>query len=366
MDDFKPDVTISSLAEYIDVVKNFNLNGSYLRGEHKRFPRITSSLLRDYTPSHNERGVIDKYSQLLREYYNEIGSELDDLQFNNFLAFSQHHGLKTNLLDFTTAPLVALFFACDNVLNDDGSGYVYIINRHNAVDASSFLEKHSLDNYIFNNFLKLIEQEDMSAIDDFYHIIECYAGLNSDCSPVSLVTKFMETINNTPQLEISNRYLNDRKQLAKQGLDSFLDGFTNLLKTYFSKINILNKNLHTLEYIVMMYLYLNDLNTLHIFSDNILDVQFPPMPYLVYKTPLKFDRIRNQSGVFIYQPFIDYKTSDYEVDGLAFQKIVPDFTIEIKKQNSVMNELDALGINRRFIYGDFDNTAKYINSKYFN
>lgn len=43
----------------------------------------------------------------------------------------------------------------------------------------------------------------------------------------------------------------------------------------------------------------------------------------MYKTPLKFDRIRNQSGIFLYQAFIDYQTDLDEMGGLMVQKIIP-------------------------------------------
>lgn len=100
---------ISSLEEYISVIKKYDLGNQYLRGENQKYTGITSSLIRSYKPLEKNIGLQDIYQDLLNMYYREVGYKLDKQQEENFLAFSQHHGLKTNLVDFTTAPLVALY-----------------------------------------------------------------------------------------------------------------------------------------------------------------------------------------------------------------------------------------------------------------
>jgi len=41
------------------------------------------------------------------------------------MALAQHHGLATNLLDWTNNPLVAMYFACAQLSNEDGAIYCY-------------------------------------------------------------------------------------------------------------------------------------------------------------------------------------------------------------------------------------------------
>ncbi len=57
-----------------------------------------------------------------REWRRNAIAYCDKLPSNDFecLAFAQHYGLATRLLDWTTNPLVALFFAVENNLHLDG------------------------------------------------------------------------------------------------------------------------------------------------------------------------------------------------------------------------------------------------------
>lgn len=129
---------IKSLAEYIELISKSEFQDSYFRGENDKYDKISSSLIRNIDNINDFIGVEEVYDNLQNAYYQEIGYQLDKTQEENFLAFSQHHGLKTNLIDFTTAPLVALYFACEREIYNAATGFVYILKKKNTIDASDF------------------------------------------------------------------------------------------------------------------------------------------------------------------------------------------------------------------------------------
>lgn len=106
------------------------------------------------------------------------------------------------------------------------------------------------------------------------------------------------------------------------------------------------------------------INLLQIFSENneafILNLDI----YFTYQPPNLFDRISNQRGLFIYQPYMYYKDAIYNnFNILNFQVIKPDITIEINNDVGILKELDYLNINLETVYSDADNIAKAIKYK---
>lgn len=74
------------------------------------------------------------------------------------IPFAQHSGLATKLLDVTSNPLVALYFACQK-LSDNSDGYVYVFNDY--ADVTEVLEKYpsfDLENELLKH-LKMLDRQ---------------------------------------------------------------------------------------------------------------------------------------------------------------------------------------------------------------
>lgn len=359
---------IKSLAEYIELISKSEFQDSYFRGENDKYDKISSSLIRNIDNINDFIGVEEVYDNLQNAYYQEIGYQLDKTQEENFLAFSQHHGLKTNLIDFTTAPLVALYFACEREIYNAATGCVYILKKKNTIDASDFLHKYSIKGHTFNNVFYNIAINDRKVIDSFRILLENYMGLGSDKNPMETLCLLINQICSDCESEIfpnSYNYIKEYRKLweeaAKPNFESIGADTRQLNKKYFPEINLIGGQT-IVDFTVLLLLFFEDVkgHTQEIKKD----IPFPQIPYLMYKTPLKFDRIQNQNGVFLYQGFLDYQKDLYgEEIGTMVQEIKPDIIVEIHNQKKIMKELDMIGINRKYIYGDFDNAARYINDK---
>ena len=110
---------LSDIRDIIRKIEEKSASGDYIyRGEpehHDEFPyygKISSSLYRQYARIEADEFGIEVVQEEILAEAKAYSHETDDPI--EILTQLQHHGGKTNLIDFTTDYLIALFFACDN------------------------------------------------------------------------------------------------------------------------------------------------------------------------------------------------------------------------------------------------------------
>lgn len=92
--------------------------GGYIyRGEPKAYPAVSSGLYRWYADIEAPAFDIEKVQAEILEQARGYTAETDEFAI---LSQLQHHGGATNLIDFTTDFLVALFFACNGEPSKSG------------------------------------------------------------------------------------------------------------------------------------------------------------------------------------------------------------------------------------------------------
>ena len=102
-------------------------DGDYIyRGESQCHDEVSSNLYREYKEDIQAENfdIEIVQNEILREAKEYTTHKMDDFEI---LTELQHYGGKTNLIDFTTDSLVALFFACDG--NQDASGRVILLQQ---------------------------------------------------------------------------------------------------------------------------------------------------------------------------------------------------------------------------------------------
>ena len=122
---------IHSVIEYLESIKDYTGNNSariYFRGENKIYKDRIPGIYR--TNSNNTSFKFPKLvSEGPHEYYydlfSEFGWSVNGKKLFEQIVDAQHFGAVTSILDITSNPLAALFFAASGNYEDNGKIYIY-------------------------------------------------------------------------------------------------------------------------------------------------------------------------------------------------------------------------------------------------
>lgn len=113
-----PPDALDAVLEIVGELSRRAAGGGYIyRGEPKAYPAVSSSLYRWYADIEAATFDIERVQAEILEQARGYTAETDDFEI---LSQLQHHGGATNLIDFTTDFLVALFFACNGKPGESG------------------------------------------------------------------------------------------------------------------------------------------------------------------------------------------------------------------------------------------------------
>ena len=354
-------IKITSVKEYLNIILSDNLKDDnfnyYYRGESKIHKYILPSLYVDkkLSLSSSEYYYRSLFSQLGREDYNN-GADLFRL-----MSEFQHYGAKTRILDITSNPLAALYFAVEKFYGES--------IPDSAIEGKELCyPKEEGIIYIFRSHPK-DEKFDTG------HSIAIKTALN--LMPIEMINRFISTCSSVKKALkedwYSFQYYTDDsignyilKLKDKEGEDYIKSQFGINGPAYYICIRqfltLLNQRARTLEELKYPFKIFEDLSKSHVVI------------------PSKCtDRIKQQQGYFIFPKYVntecdsekaksrthkEYKTINeiqQEIDDsisalskdLRIRAIIipPEYKISIRK------ELNILGVTQGYIYPDIEHRS---------
>ena len=380
-------IVVSSLSEYIAAIESYNLFNYISRGENQEFEHPLRSGI--------HRNNFRNYSKFLEQYHLDVETSINQNQDKNFLAFAQHHGIPTNLLDFSFSPLVSLYFSVDSC-ND--KGYVYFMNKTRMVNINKLIYERPLgwgmleelldfdlelyknilpqmsevfitnreamityfENHAENFITQFKKHRAKSYLDSLKGGVDDFEKALAQYKEDKLKYKADDDVRHEVTLQIYSSYsyfINSMHKIFEGDIlypKSFFTNYGEVSNLCLTEADYA-ANIHVMIILLKMeeleYCY-NDMNTFE------YELEFPF--YFTFHPPIIDDRVRNQSSVFIFQPFSANKVHINNTPAQVWQKITPDFTIEVQRPEKIKKELDAIGFNLKHIYCDYDSVAKYI------
>ena len=392
---------IESVSDFLNDIKGIRNKSGYTlfyRGHSDKNYELKPSIYRNENFIKNE-------DKIYRETIAKVPYDFNGKSSIESLALMQHYGVPTRILDLTTNALVALYFACEESKK---------IKEITKVKGGSFLKKVNIDGEViifnipnesvcYSDSDKVTILANLSKYENNLHY-EKNTSYKQDISDVEIkikeiLKKTLKVINIDAVLEkaesLRDYSLNkkeDYEDYRLKNIDKKIEDI--IIENYKGKEKIKDdiKSFFTILLLTILKTiideaeqsYINSLNEKDPYLKKLLHYiredksYFKPIinpndigKILAVKPKLDNPRIVRQQGAFLIfgaessfvynstKPMPEIK-KEWIIKGNNNNKII----IKSSKKESILKELDKLGINKSTLFPEIDKVADYIKEKY--
>lgn len=354
--------TVSNYIEEIEKLINNKHHNYYFRGQDDAFCNTLPAIFRSRKLLDNEDNLFNDFLMTDPQLFEKCRTNFERL------ALMEHYHLPTRLLDVSSNPLIALFFA---VKGGQGNGEVYVYkDEPNPDKLAEMLEQRGWQNLIaeYKSKNKLTSHN--------YFKKNAFSNemqLESSLARQSLADKaaFFQSIKNFYKLD--NDYIGQQHKLWSHSYDSYFDDQDS---DYFAEFK---RDLQTLPFLRLFEEAKRDIPS---FANKLNPLELIVPKIVTIKRMSR--RMENQQGLFLFVPFIceeydptiniDYseveRRAQLAIDILSLYNAEnpaekEKYIIPAKYKRSILDELAKLGIDYSFIYPeDHAKKAEMIKAKY--
>lgn len=343
----------------------------YYRGENAKFSYRTPNLYRE------EELVREGSEYYYRSLLNELGRTdyKDGSSLFQLLSELQHYGAKTRMLDITSNPLVALYFATEEGRDGD-DGYVYLFREEK--DKEKFDTGHTI---AIKSALNLISQNKINTFLMILTEIDDYLSNSCGIYGCLLYNNVEELIENVESWEDFFTIYEEELRFINLPIDNIVETQEEYDSIYYEFTINIEKRQEILKAILKRILS----EFLDLLTQRAKTNEELKYPFRIFRDLLdshivlsskRTERLRQQQGAFIYPCFTNTSKNFSKIPLENIKEIIHNsimtksarlnyqeqeythIVIPKDKKKVIQEQLALIGIDAGFIYPDIKHRSE--------